>query len=549
MSRGTFRSIAKPLLPVAAAGVLIGGLLAGITPVVASAQTNAATSEAAVARSGGGTGVFAGVSKPHAGEAAQPASAKGGSVGHLQPDGSALAKPAGGAAPTQARPGQAGGPLAPPSTVSQTIEGLNQATSCSCFPSDSNGSVSPTEVVETVNKMMRVYRKSDKVILRTVSLGSLFSNTTDSLFDPRVHWDQTWQRWIVVSTRRALSSTDTTRYFQVAVSTSATATGSFFLYHVNFSGSNGDWLDFPQLGVDQDAIIISGNFFHRNANNSDSNVASRTLSIAKARLYNGRGFSFSFFTVDFSTQPATVAGDPTQQNGTTWLASFNSGGGGQVHLFRMLNSSRSESTQVFSSSTIVIGGGVPTRQCNQPGTTIKLDCADARISGAVYQNGTSLWGVHNATIGSFPTARYFQLNTSSLSLVKAGSIFASGASDDFNASIAVNSSNEAFITWSSTNSGSSINAQLRSSGLGAADSGNVTPGSLVFTSPRFYSGGPILNSSGGFTGVDRWGDYSSVAIDPSAYSGCTAQRRAYLVNQKIQSDNTWGTGIGRFGFC
>ena len=75
----------------------------------------------------------------------------------------------------------------------------------------------------------------------------------------------------------------------------------------------------------------------------------------------------------------------------------------------------------------------------------------------------------------------------------------------------------------------------------AAGSMNAAPGGTVlFTSPTFYTN-------------FRWGDYSAVTLDPKAYSitggTCDAGRRAWIVNEKINSQTIWGSRIGRIGFC
>jgi len=108
----------------------------------------------------------------------------------------------------------------------------------------------------------------------------------------------------------------------------------------------------------------------------------------------------------------------------------------------------------------------------------------------------------------------------------------------------VNDLGEAFVTWSSTDPANSINARVMFSGResgDAAGSMNAAPGGTVlFTSPTFYTN-------------FRWGDYSAVTLDPKAYSitggTCDAGRRAWIVNEKINSQTIWGSRIGRIGFC
>src|SRR5207248_11740303 len=55
-------------------------------------------------------------------------------------------------------------------------------------------------------------------------------------------------------------------------------------------GNNNFW-DFPQLGMDQDAVLITANIL-----NGNTFLGADFFAVAKARLYNGLGFSVPVFT-------------------------------------------------------------------------------------------------------------------------------------------------------------------------------------------------------------------------------------------------------------
>ena len=92
------------------------------------------------------------------------------------------------------------------------------------------------------------------------------------------------------------------------------------------------------------------------------------------------------------------------------------------------------------------------------------------------------------------------------------------------------------MTWTSTDARVGVNAQVRLSGKLSADA-QITSGTAGFTSPRFLTG----NFDPGF-GVQRWGDYSAVTLDPSN------EATAWLVNEKINSGSLWGSRIITIGF-
>src|SRR4029079_222217 len=93
-----------------------------------------------------------------------------------------------------------------------------------------------------------------------VTLATFFGYTTEALFDPRVAYDSTWNRWIV--TAIAVQESSTVQRLFIAVSTTADPTGSFFTYNLNVTFFTGDFYDFPQLGMDQDAILFTANIFN-----------------------------------------------------------------------------------------------------------------------------------------------------------------------------------------------------------------------------------------------------------------------------------------------
>jgi hypothetical protein len=150
------------------------------------------------------------------------------------------------------------------------------------------------------------------------------------------------------------------------------------------------------------------------------------------------------------------------------------------------------------------------------------------------QSGNDLWQTHTIALGSFPAPKFYRLNTSTNTVGQNGFYFASGTSDDFNASIAANNAGDCFVTWTSTDASVGRNAQVRLSGKRNADAG-IAAGPSAFTSPTFYH--PSADNP------ERWGDYSAVTTDP------LNANNAWLVNEKINTGGLlWGSRIVRFGF-
>jgi hypothetical protein len=325
-------------------------------------------------------------------------------------------------------------------------------------------------------------------------------------------------------TADAFAESATIQRFFIAVSTSADPTSTFFIYNlnVNFFGNNNFW-DFPQLGIDQDAVLFTANIF-----NGGTFLGADFFAIAKARLYNGLGFTVPVFTGLAGTLAPPIVRD---QNASTFLIAAPTSGT-SFSKYTVTNTSRAGISLTGPVSITVPSYSVPPA-AQQPGTTKLLDTGDSRFVNASTQSGNDLWQTHTIALGSFPAPKFYRLNTSTDTVSQSGFYFASATSDDFNASIAANDAGDCFVTWTSTDPSAAKNAQVRLSGKFSADAG-ISAGPSGVTSGVFY------NASA--DNPERWGDYSAVTVDPLNAS------TAWLVNEKVTSNKAiWGTRIISFG--
>jgi hypothetical protein len=420
-------------------------------------------------------------------------------------------------------------PTAPlgPVPIVGNFEGVNQTSAGGARPPDTEGAVGHTQFVEVVNRRVVVYNKITGIPGKSTALGAFFG-TSESIFDPRVVYDRDWQRWVLVATRKSTSSTDTVRRFFLAVSKTPNAAGDYNLYSVSFGGpafNNGDWWDFPMLGIDQDSILVTGDIFDTP---TGPFKFAALLSVAKARVYNNNlPFNLRFFTGLVGTLAPPIVRD---QNPATFLiaAPPNSNA---LRKYTLRDSSRVPATLSGPVNIPVPAYSIP-RDARQFGTPVLLDTSDGRFVNASTQIGNNLWQVHTIALGTFPAPKFYQINTATNTVTTSGFFIASPSlfnhSDDWNASIAANDLNQAIATWSSTNRALQINAQIR------VTSGPSGAGTVLFTSPTFYN--PSTDNP------ERWGDYSAVTIDP------VLQNHAWLVNEKINSHSVWGSRFGHVTF-
>src|SRR5207302_1220627 len=144
--------------------------------------------------------------------------------------------------------------------------------------------------------------------------------------------------------------------------------------------ANNNFWDFPQLGMDQDAVLITANIFLGN-----TFLGADFFSVAKAKLYNGLGFSAPVFTGLAGTLAPPIVLD---QNASTFLIAAPPSGT-ILTKYTATNTSHPASTSLVGSSVTVSSYGVPP-DAHQPGTTDPhnlLDTSDSRFVNASTQSG------------------------------------------------------------------------------------------------------------------------------------------------------------------
>jgi len=444
-----------------------------------------------------------------------------------------------------AAPGITGlAPLAPTVLTNPiSFEGIDSVTAGNFRPPDTEGAVGLNHFVEIVNSHLDIYQKAaPNNHVSGVSLRDFFGYNTKPLFDPRVIYDSVSQRWIVSAD--AFAESPTVQWFFFAVSQTADPTGAFFIYKVNVSDGIGtadgvEW-DFPQVGLDQNAVIFTANFF----NKAGAFTGARMFTVAKSLLYNGPGTTLTptMFTDLTGTLSAPIVLDA---NPNTYLVAADSTvNTNKVTLYTLTNSAANPPT-LSAPATITVPTYSFPLNAPQPGTSALLDTSDARFVNAGTQIGNSLFQVHSISIS--PTTqdraicRFYEFDTVNKTVIQHGNFSRSGTSFDFNASIAANRHKDVFVTWSATDPNNptpadQVNAEVRFSGRLHTDPAGVipSPGSLLSGSNNFY------NITQDPVEAQRWGDYSAVTLDPADPSGATA----WIVNEKILTNTTWGTRIG-----
>lgn len=449
----------------------------------------------------------------------------------------------------------------------------NAETSFLFIPPDSHAAVGPNHVVVVTNVVIRFHEK-DGTLVHSDSLADLFSHAGPSTFtfDPKVVFDETAQRFVVVTLEQQDLPDNYSRAFLV-VSDDANPIGTWYSLalqtEVNIQG-NDHWLDYPGLAVDEEAVYLNGNMFRYSDCVQNCYGGVRLWTIEKGVSggwfdgnsavvhgpYNPYGVGIAT-----TTQPAMIRSDPSVTYGSpgndvgTFLVSYSGLSNGNDEFVQIVRMDDPIGTPTFVHEFLNVGNledfAVPLPEAPQSGTGITIDSGDQRALDAAWRGG-DLYMV--ATIdptsggdAGEATAHWWELDTSTLSTVSVAATTLTGQGNlggediasnahTFFPSIDVNANGDFAIGYSASASsifaGSYYSVREAGSGsFGAADT--LRAGTDWYW--RQFNGTR-----------NRWGDYSGMVVDES--TGCFwvynqhAMTRGTITN--ASQDGRWRTAVG-----
>lgn len=416
----------------------------------------------------------------------------------------------------------------------QTTLVFTGATECDgpggCWvPPDVAGSVSKANWISASNDVVEIHSKSGSV-LKVNSLNGFFGYSTEAMFDPRVQYDEEYQRWIV--TADAFAESSTVQYFAVAVSQTSVATGKWWVYFTNTNGftGTGSFFDFPMIGISQDAVIVTANIF-----GSSSFLGAYTFALAKGHIYNGLGWSVPVFK-GLDATLATAHQLDSDQNGYAWLASANAP---NIHMYAMSFPANPNDTALYGPYTVsgVTSWSTPPA-VPQPAscapTGANLDSLDGRFQNSGIQAGDLYYQTNTTADFGVATPRYYVIS-GLLSFAPAVSVQADyygyGVTTyDFNPSIGTDTNGRIAVNWSDTDPSNGILASMYFADNKTATISGNNRSTRLYVSPSCYTG----------VGTSRWGDYSQTTYDFSA-----ATPTFWITNESIPSANFWSTKVAK----
>ena len=409
-------------------------------------------------------------------------------------------------------------------------------------PPDPNGAVGATQFVEWVNTSLAVFDKTTGNVLYGPAAGSTLWTgfgapcaTTDD-GDGIVQYDKAADRWVIMQ-----PIFESPYMICVAVSTTSDATGTYNRYAFPMP----NFPDYPKLGVWPDGYYMSFNMFN---GSSGPFLGGRMCALDRGAMLNGAAATQQCFQLSSSfggLLPSDLDGaTPPPAGSPNYFVSFDLN---SLDLWKSHVDFQTPSNSTLTGPTNIpvaafseaCGGGtcIP-----QSGTTQLLDSlADRLMYRLAYRNfplasppHESLVVAHSVDPGSGNSGiRWYELrNPGGTPTVYQQGTFAPDSDSRWMGSIAMDKVGNMLVGYS--DSSGSIHPGIRYTGRIVTDPLSTMQGESI-----------ILNGGGSQTSnVSRWGDYSSMAVDP--VNDCTF----WYTQEYLKSDGTfnWSTRIASASF-
>jgi hypothetical protein len=424
-------------------------------------------------------------------------------------------------------------------------------------PPDTVGAAGPNNYVELDNGGIGIFDKSGNLLQTPVFLNTIWHGypTTDgnscaagihdtpagNSGDPIVRYDQLANRWLVSEFNIPNYTTNGGPSFEcVAVSQTSDPTGAWNLYDFKYTVAINDY---PKFGIWPDGYYVTYNEF-----GTSSFIDSRICALDRTAMLAGQAASQVCATSNtFGLLPANVDGPIPPPSGTPELVAAL--GTDSIALFKF-SVNWATKTGTLSSPTYLpvthfadaCNGGYCITQPS-PGNQLE-SLGDRLMDRLVYRNfGTheSLLLNHSITVGTAVGVRWYEVRDpgGTPSLFQQGTYAPNDGSFRWMGSIAMDQAGDIALGYSL--SSSTIKPSIAYTGRLASDpAGQMAQGEgTIFTGLGVETG-----TFGGSNPANRWGDYSSMTVDPS--DDCTF----WYANEVYPANGifNWDTHVASFKF-
>ena len=427
-------------------------------------------------------------------------------------------------------------------------------------PADADGAVGPQQYFLVASGIVKTFSKVTGTVdgVINTSLDNFFASVLPSgtyVGDIRVFYDTNAQKFFVLG---RTSDTSTERIVIAVSQSSVISTQSYFnFYYITTSSFTGGLeLDYPTLGCDVNAFYTGANLFDSNSNF----VNSIALVIQKSSLLSNGTVSYTVFnnlinTTNGTGQVSPVAVNNFDTNATQgYFIGISAFYYGQLVL-NIVNNPGSATPTLSAPIAITVPPTsspilVPNKG-NIYGAQGQIGPTDDRLNWSHVRNG-KLWTCHNA-IGVDNTGnaagtitrdgvRWYQLdltNPNAPSVVQYGTLYSQTATNDTSELDyfvgGVMTSGQGHMIVGSTVAGTNSYLNAAVAGRLASDAAGTLRLPYTYTnSNSAYNISFDLSSDG-----HRWGDYSTVSIDPND------NMTMWAIEEYCNATNSWGLQVAK----
>jgi len=391
-------------------------------------------------------------------------------------------------------------------------------------PPDTQIAVGPTRVIEMVNNEVQVYDKSGLAIGTGDTLNNWFITdfwpteipgfNGEHLVpsDPRVLYDSSNGRWYATVIAYNPISFDSVTLLGISETTNPG--GAWFIYPMDVEnatfGTPGLLCDQPKLGHSADKFVIGCSLFDSSATFQGAllTIGSKSQGLA--------GASMNVF--QFGPNPDAFGLVPAQNLNPGIAAAyvtFNLSGAGTAAaaVITLTGNPATASTIGLAQTNVPMNATAFPPAAPQNGSITMIDTGDDRFMSAFVQGGALYTSGADSCTPEGDTAarsclRLVEINLASLTLIEGVTAGAIGRYL-IDPTLGVNSSGDVILVYSASSTTTFPDVETAIQPAGDPNT--------------FVGGGQIVAGTGPYEGTTtgqqpnaRWGDYSSVAVDPSA---------------------------------
>lgn len=471
-----------------------------------------------------------------------------------------------------------------PQTLGTNVDTVTGPAETGAFPPDTMGAVGPSQVVVFLNGRLRTFNKTTGAADGVINVDSdvFFASVMTTpppgginfTSDPQVRYDRLTSRWILIiidipsSSPAAANIGDIPNRILIAVSDAAsngvisggTVWTFYFVQQDTVGGpSTDEFLDYPSLGVDNNALYVGGNMF---GTPPAARLNTSLFVIRKSSILSGGPVVTTAFRnlvgADGPFDPRGVDNYSTTAN-EGYIIGVSAAAFGRL-IMRRIATPGGTPTISANVSITVSATSFPIPMDHLGNTIVAdgngdgfadgaLDTIDDRLFAAHIRNGR-LWTAHNiavtaAGVGSNANAqrrngvRWYELNVpvtvGTPTITQSGTIFDTAATRAAARQFSfptVTVSGQGHAAFGYSTAGAPFRVDAATNGRLAADTLGTSGAVALYTASS-----TAYNPPGDPGPNRRWGDYSFTSLDPKD------DMTMWTIQEYCNGTNTYNTRL------